>query len=254
MDSGEIFLLLVLLAWLGSLAVHFFGRLFEAAPLTCPPRPRLILAAIFAFALAVHWVVAVGFAPANVRTEPGIQALFVVAHALLALAATHAMAALGLSAIEDGIERNNEAARIAIGAVWLALGICATGAELGEGDSVVTFFAPLVMSALALLALAAAFSAGSRAFAAITQERDRAAGIRFAGLALGWSLPLAQAAHGDWVSLAATAIDFARELPLLLAMLALALVVERRSPTPRYSWVAAGCLVALGAVAWRWRP
>lgn len=165
-------------------------------------------------------------ADGEVRGDGWLQALFVAGGMTAIAVATEVAGLLGVNALADGIERRNRSARIAVVGLWIATTVCSIGANIGEGDTIGTTFGPLTIALGSLLLVLAVVSAATRGYVAIAMERSMAAGWRFAGLAIGASLPLAQAASGDWVSIEATLDDFVRAAPVLLALLAAAVGVE----------------------------
>jgi len=162
----------------------------------------------------------------------------------------------------DGFERQNVAARIAIIGLWIAVTICAIGANIGEGDEIETTLLPLGLCAGNLLAVAVGLSMATRGFSPVAIERDRAAGVRIGSLFVASSVPLARAASGDWVSTEATVRDFAVTGPMLVALVVCAAVAEawftraRRDTLREGSLWAHGVLPATGyfflvTAAWR---
>jgi hypothetical protein len=166
------------------------------------------------------------YATAEVSSSAGYCLLFLGWGAIATEAVTRGLAALGLDADADGLERNNAAARFTIGGAWIACTCCAIGANLGEGDELNTTSVPLVWCATALLAVACVVALATRGFAAVTVERERAAGLRLGAMFVAASIPLAHAASGDWVSIQATAADFQSALPSMIRVLGLALAAE----------------------------
>jgi hypothetical protein len=240
-DGAEFILLLILAAIGGSWASRTAHRVFENSPLIRGSGRRIFYALLYIICHVVLWIVLATQASREVRQDLGLQALFVAGGMTAVAGVTEIVGIFGLHAVDDGIERNNPAARAAVAGLWIATTLCSIAANLGEGDFVGTTFAPLAIALMVLLTLCAAYSAATRGFAVITVERDRAAGIRFAGWVIAASIPLAKASRGDWVSLTATLRDFALELPALALGLALALGFEmwiRRSgmESPINSW------------------
>lgn len=201
-------------------------RMFSLTSLARAARARtLLIIAGVACAVAL-WAALRFFAAREVRETIGYQLLFLAAGIIALEMSTHAFAALGLDAHGDALERNNPAALPAVIGLWIAVTNCAIGANLGEGDDIFTTLVPLALAALILIGFGLGWSAGTRGFAGVVVERDRAAGLRCGGALIAASLPLAKAASGDWVSLSATLRDFAAALPFEALLLAVTLAVE----------------------------
>ena len=203
-----------------------------------------------------HALVALGYEPVVGHINEGHAAFMSLARI------SHLMKTRGLDLETDGFERQNVAARIAIIGLWIAVTICAIGANLGEGEEIETTLFPLGLCAGGLLAVALGLSMATRGFSPVAIERDRAAGVRIASLFVASSVPLARAASGDWVSTEETVRDFAVAVPTLVALVVCAAVAEAwftraRRNTPREgSLWAHGVLPATGyfflvTAAWR---
>jgi hypothetical protein len=177
--------------------------------------------------------------------------------------AMHLLPYLGLSGRDDAAERDNLGAGLATAAAILALGLCFSGSNIGDGPGphVVLFCLGLSVGALALVWILLATAGGLTE--ALTIERDTAAGLRGAGFLLSSGLVFGRAVAGDWVSTGATLADFGRIGWPVLVLLTAAAVVERLArPTPSrprpavaiwgvlpalvYAGVAAAYLVWLG--------
>jgi uncharacterized membrane protein YjfL (UPF0719 family) len=156
---------------------------------------------------------------------------------------------LGISPRDDVLERGNPAAAVAVAGALVALTACFAGGNVGDGPGwwVVVFSAGLATAALFLAWLA--FEVTSGVSDAITIDRDRAAGLRLAGLLLACGAIFGRGAAGDWVSAALTLRDFASVAWLAVPLLVVAAVVERAArPTasrPQPSAVAYGFVPGL---------
>lgn len=226
-DENEFVLLLILSVVAGRWAYRFALRLYCAGDLLTRSRQRWTYGVAAVGCLAVLWTCLATVAARDVRHDLGLQALF-VAGGLAAIAVTTVVTGvLGLDALADGLERDNASARIAICGLWIATTVCSIGANIGEGSFVGTTFIPLALSVAALGAIVAIVSAATGGLLPITVERDSAAGIRFAGLMIAASIPLAHSSSGDWLSLRATSHDFVAELPALIGIVGLAVGIEK---------------------------
>jgi uncharacterized membrane protein YjfL (UPF0719 family) len=153
---------------------------------------------------------------------------------------------LGLSPRDDVAERGNAAAAVALAGACLGLALCYAGGNIGDGPGwwVVVFASGIATAgflvAWGLLEKLAHPSDG------ITIDRDLAAGLRFAGFAVGEGLVLGRAAAGDWISAEDTLGDFALLGWPALLLLALAVLLERAlvpsAEQPRRSPFACGLL------------
>jgi hypothetical protein len=194
----------------------------------------------------------------EVRGSVAYIGLFVAVWAT-ALAAVNVLGkAISVSALEDAVERRNPAALWAVCGAWVGATLCVCGANMGEGPTIYTTLGPLVMSVGALGGAWLLLAILTRNTASITVDRDRASGVRLAGLLVAWGLILGRAVLGDWVSTEATLRDFVLFGWPVLVLLAVAVAVEpmvqpsRRRPFPslgRAGVLPAACYVA-AAAAW----
>ena len=117
----------------------------------------------------------------------------------------------GLSFRDDALERDNNAAGIAISGGLLGVMLAFAGANIGEGPGwwVVVFCAALATGVM--LALWMIGSSITRAQEYITIDRDTATGWRAAGYFIGAGLILGRAVAGDWHSTRETLQGFLSE-------------------------------------------
>jgi hypothetical protein len=140
----------------------------------------------------------------------------------------------------------------------LATTLCVCGANIGQGPTVGTTLGPLCLAVGALGLLWVIVAALTGRSASIRLDRDRASGLRLAGLLVSWGLVLGRAVAGDWVSTAATLRDFAMQgwptLPLLGVAVAVETWVRPRRSGPSPSLAINGLAPALcylaSAVLW----
>jgi uncharacterized membrane protein YjfL (UPF0719 family) len=141
---------------------------------------------------------------------------------------------LGLSFRDDALERDNDAAGLAICGSLLGTVFAFAGANIGDGPGwwVVVFCAALAGITMILLWMIG--SQVSRVQEFITVDRDVAAGWRVAGFFVGSGLILGRAVAGDWHSAQITVFDFiAKGWPVLI-LWAVALLLDLASkPTPQ---------------------
>lgn len=231
MDEGEV-CLAILFGVVGSIWLGRHGwRVAHITPLAAKPSARVPLWFTPFVSLGTLWIVLLSVAAKEVRTTPGYQVLFVGATATAFAFGTTAFSALGLDPARDGVERSNRAARLAVVGLWIAITICSIGANIGEGDTVLSTLIPLALGTLALAGLTGLLSAATDGLPGIVIEHDVRAGMRLVGLLVAWSFPLAHASAGDWQSVSATLHDFKAASPMLLALLCAGIFVEKQMPS-----------------------
>jgi hypothetical protein len=183
-------------------------RIFSLTSLACDFGPRLVLSTALVSCQFALILVLTFYAAREVRESLGYRILFVAAAAVEIELVSRGMSVLGLGPLEDGLERNNRAARFAAVGVWVACTLGAIGSNLGEGDEIYTTLIPMTLAATGLLAMALLASIVTRGFKTVVVERDDYAGMRLGAFFISAGLPLAQAASGDWVSLTDTLVDY----------------------------------------------
>jgi hypothetical protein len=259
MSPEELPVLAGLVASATVLTIRRVRRLCLVTSLSCGPAPRLVIGEVLGGYYVALWLALTFFAAEEVRASMGYRLMFLAAGVLLLELVAGGIALLGLDSCADGLERNNAAARIAFLGLCVGCMVCAIGANIGEGDDIGSTFVPLALCALGLLGSGLALAAGSRGYANVTIEHDVRAGVRLGASFIGVSLPLSQAASGDWESLEATLTDFGSAVPWVSAIVALSLAMEawlRRSRRPAvgtsswaYAVIPAASNLLLGAVA-----
>ncbi len=253
MDGDEVLVLLVSAA----LAVFYWGRwyvrLAGLGTFAAGPPVRLLLIFVHVLCLLLVLIVLTTAAAKEVRENVGYVGLFTATGAV-ALGVVNLLSTLiGISALQDAVERRNLAAAWAVGGAWLGSTLCICGANVGEGPTIYTTLGPLALSVGALGGCWLAFACVTKSTAAVVVDRDCASGVRLAGLLVAWGLVLGRAVAGDWVSSEATLRDFAVNGWPALALLLIAAPVELMvRPTPRRPFpplVSAGVLPAVAYVA-----
>jgi uncharacterized membrane protein YjfL (UPF0719 family) len=166
----------------------------------------------------------------------------------------------GLSFADDVVERHNVAAAIALSSATLAIATIFAAGNLGEGPSYWNNIFSAAVGSMGFFVLWLIFEFLGRVSISVTEERDPASGIRFAGLLLALGIILGRAVAGDWHSKAATVQDLFRDGWPAAILTLIALGIEkyvrpsRRRPCP--AWTTFGLLPALTylscAVAWGW--
>lgn len=225
--AGDEVLVLLLSA---AVAIGYWGRwyirLLRLDTLIFLRLARLCLFLVHLLCLGLVLIVLTTWAAAEVRGSAAYIELFVAIWAV-ALSAVNVLShVIGVNALHDGVERRNSAALWASGGAWLATTLCVCGANIGEGPTIYTTLAPMGLAVGALGGLWLLFAVLTKNTASIAVDRDRASGIRLAGLLFAWGLILGRAVLGDWVSTEATLHDFAVLGWPALLLLAIAVAVE----------------------------
>lgn len=192
--------------------------------------PILLAPAVSAGAL---YAVLARFSSLDVRDDPVYLTFYMVLGAAWTGLAAWLLPYLGLSARDDVIERANPAAAQAIGGAMVGITLCFAGGNIGNGPGwwVVFFSAFLATAALFLFWILLDRATGLAD--TLTIDRDRAAGLRAAGLFIGAGLILGRAVAGDWESAAGTAVDFVKTgWPVAVLWLVAASMERRLRPSP----------------------
>lgn len=223
------------------------------APLAGSPLARASVAGAPLVAALLLLAVLRTVAAHDVRDSTLYTTFYMVLGAAWVAVGAWLLPAVGLSARDDALERGNPAAAYAIGGAIVAVALCYAGGNIGDGPGwwVVVFSAALSTGALFLLWLG--LDAVTGLADTVTIDRDRAAGIRLAGLLMASGAVLGRAVAGDWVSTAATARDFVLfGWPALLFFVAAAALERSARPTaarPAPDVVTYGALPALVFIA-----
>jgi len=133
----------------------------------------------------------------------------------------------GISLRDDLIERSNEAAAVAWTGALVGVACCYAGANIGDGPgwNVVVFCA--LLSTGTLIVAWIALTQLCPVADSVTIDRDGAAGLRLGAFLIACGVILGRATAGDWVSAESALADFARYLPAMIVLLAIAAWVER---------------------------
>ena len=228
LDPDELFVMGVGLIATTAAAATLLRWLIAVHPVARRPSITAALVTTPAVCLVGLFAVLRTLADPQVRDHGQYVALFLLAGgAVLALAVVGLPVVLGVSVRDDAVERRNgPATALAAGAIVAVTAVYA-GANVGTGPTVWTTFGPAALGlvTLALLSLAHAEAAGLTE--AVTVDRDPAAAARAVGLHLATAVVLARAVAGDWVSVDATLSDLARRGWPAVALVAVAIGVDR---------------------------
>jgi len=174
--------------------------------------------------------------------------------------ATKLFAWFGLSLRDDAAERRNDSALIVLCAAIFSAALLYAGGSIGEGPSYMNNVFSGGLAATGFFALWLVLEIGGKVSRSITEERDLASGVRFAGFLLSIALVLSRAVAGDWHSELATIRDFVNDGWFAVVLCAMAVPVEHFTrPTrqhPFRTWHIHGLLPALIylglATGWLW--
>lgn len=214
-------------------------------------------------AALLYWVLK-NFSSHDVRDDP-VYVRFYMAMGAAWLGLTKGLFSWsGLSARDDVLERGNQPAAYALSGAWVGLTLCFAGGNIGDGPGwwVVVFAAALSTAAFWILWIVMDRLTGLADV--ITIDRDDGAGVRAAGFFIGSGLALGRAVAGNWQSASSTVADFLKAAWPALALLSLAVAVERTMkpavgrdpPSTVVSLIVAllycglGCLIVAWAGKW----
>jgi len=172
--------------------------------------------------------------------------LFMLGGMAWTMLALWAMSVLGLSVRDDGLERDNAAAMVAICGTTAGLMLAYIFANIGGGESIWETIVPAIAASGMLLILWGIVARVSGAVEAIAIDRDVAAGWRMGGFAVACGAILGRSMAGDFESWGATWSEFvAFGWPVVLVAVVVAVLNIAWRPTPQRPRPAP---LALGAV------
>jgi len=186
----------------------------------CPRRDRTVYLILPILCALLIFVVLILWASDDVRTDPVYLGFYEALGAGWLGATLFVIPLLGISAIDDGIERRNKGVGWVISASLAAVTFCYSGANVGNGPGVEVVLFSALLATLAFFALWLVVELLTSASETITVERSLPAGIRLAGFLAAIGIILGKSVAGDWVSYGKTVTDF-----LLFAWPALLLAV-----------------------------
>lgn len=186
----------------------------------------LKISIVAAACAAVQFFVLRRCSAAEVKDAPRFLLLYLTLGAIWVTVSIRLFVFVGLSFLDDVLERGNPAAGIAFSGLSVGLTFCFAGANIGEGPGpqAVLFSAALPTAGLMFLWLLAACWTGWAD--RITVDRDFSSGLRAAGLFVATGIIFGRAAAGDWKSASATSLDFLRIGGTALPMWAVASGIE----------------------------
>jgi hypothetical protein len=173
------------------------------------------------FCLTVLGLVLWRWSAHEVREAGVYQVLFLALGAAWLAGATWMFQLLGLSFRGDALERHNPAAVVGVCGAWIAVTLCYTGANIGEGPTIWTTIGPAFLATAAWFVLWFILEISLTVSESITVDRDVASAVRLAGWLIAEGIVLGAAVAGNWRSVDATWRDFWQKswpaLPLLVA-------------------------------------
>ena len=121
-----------------------------------------------------------------------------------------AFSLLGVSALDDVLERENEAAAVVVVGGMTGVMLAYAGSNVGNGPTIWTTLLPALVAALALLAAWGALEVLTDTAEAVTVERDPATGVRLGAFLACAGLVLGRAMAGDWYGWGDTFAEFVK--------------------------------------------
>jgi hypothetical protein len=233
MSPDEVFVALIcgivtLVGW-----GRWYTRLLRLPAMGRPPAIRPVLSGLPAAALLGILLVLRRMASADVRFDPIYLLFYLLFGATWLWAVCSVAQRLGISWVDDAMDRGNLAAVLAVSGIVLGGAACYAGGNVGDGPG---WWCVLIAGGLATafwFLLWYALERLTRVSEVVTVERDAGAGTRLGAWLLASGLICGRAAAGDWVGLVPTIADFAVTVWPALPLAALAAVVEwRRSRRP----------------------
>lgn len=196
----------------------------------------------------------------EVRSDVGELSFLVLWGAMWLLVVTNLFSWLGLSVIDDVVERKNIAALVSVCAALVAMSIIYIGASAGEGEEYWPNLFCTALGSAGFFGLWIVLELSANVSKSIAEERDVASGLRMGGFVLAIALIIARALAGDWHSPAETMRDFVRDGWPAAILCAIAVFIERLARPSRGrpfpTWPTFGMLPGLFylalASAWFW--
>lgn len=252
MDGDELLALLISLAIAAVGAVRWYASLIRVTTFASPARHRLALGVFPLLCILFVYEVLACCAAREVRQDATYQGLFLIGGAAWLSLATLGLRAIDIHPRDDAIETRNPAAVMAVCGMWLGATLCYTGANIGEGPTVWTTYAPAAAATLALFVSLLFLQFSTRISEAITVDRDIASSIRLVGFLVAAGMVLGRAAAGDFHSWDATWRDFIDDgwpvVPLLAVAVLLQQLLRPRPDRPEGRAMTDGLLPALAMI------
>ena len=227
--------------------LRWYLQVLRRSTLRYPARQRAALAAAPVGCLIVLFVFLRKWSdPQHVAGHFDYELLFLAGGASWLFLSAGAFGWLGLSWIDDAVERCNPAAVVAVCGAMLGVTLLYAYCNIGNGPTIWTTLLPALVATLAFLVVWLMEEAISDPAEAVTVDRDVATGVRLAAFLVALGLILGRAMAGDfygWSDTWSGFLDLA--WPALGLMLAAAAFDRVLKPTPAN---AAANLVTHGVV------
>ncbi len=206
----ETFLFFAMLAASCVTGFKYYRPLFTMTWLGKRKRIRLSLAVCPVIGMAITLAVLQTWSDSQVRGHLDYILFFLFGCAAWQGVAAWGLSMVGISALDDALERDNPAAAMAVSGTLLAVSIIYALANVGTGPTIETTLLPAAAGAVALAVAYLIIVNLGGVVEDITVGRDTGAGIRLAGALAGAALILGRAVGGNFVSWDETWIDLAK--------------------------------------------
>jgi uncharacterized membrane protein YjfL (UPF0719 family) len=244
MSPDEVFVLIITGVVAGVGWGRWYWRLLRGSRLGARGTGRLVLGLMPPACLSTLYLVLRTLASFDVRGSVPYLLFYLLFGAAWLAIGRGAFTPLGISWLDDALERRNGAAAVAVGGGLLGLMACYAGANIGDGPGWWCVLIAGALASAAWLLLWALLQCAASLAERITVDRDPATAWRLAGFLLATGLLCGRGAAGDWTSAPQTVREFAAAWPAL-PLLALAIAVEtvagqpvvpgRAYPLPRHA-------------------
>ena len=213
-----------LLAW-----VLWYLRLFLVSKHARNREGRRLLAVVPFLSACFIWLVLRNLASNDVQDSLLYCYSYSVIGCLWTFAWVRASALMNVSMVHDALERGNFAAACVVAGFFLGLAACYAGGNIGDGPGTSVVIAAALLSSITLLLLWLPMELVLSMSERITVERDVSAGIRLGVFLMCEGILCGRAVAGDWDGVDGLFRDFADHLLAMIALLAVALLVEYKA-------------------------
>lgn len=172
------------------------------------------------------WLILITIADTYVRTHFEYQLLYFVIGMAWLGAGKWFINFLGFSPFDDGLQRRNPSAALAIGGALFGIMFCFAGGNIGEGPGSWVVLLSATFSTVGFFVCWMLLEGFTHISETVTIERDLAAGLRLAAYLMTIGLVLGQAVSGNWISFDDLVWDFFRRGWMALAITAFAAFIE----------------------------
>lgn len=134
---------------------------------------------------------------------------------------------LGISLQDDGLQRRNTGAAIALSGAFIGVSAAFVGGNIGDGPGWWIVLLCAVTSTAALLLAWLTLELFTQISETITIDRSLAAGIRLAAFLIVTGVILGRSVSGDWIDMEDFVVSFVTRAWPVLPLIALAVFIER---------------------------